>query len=209
MDEAANQSTSLSMEEVRTIKVAASNSRAYSDRISFQLAVRLLGFLGSQLDVSSVFDELDYLEGICPVSRTKPAAMFKKTPLAPLWHKHFFTARHTMKNIGIRWGMDNGGNAALLGMIEGIAKKYGDNPEMWQMQLAHQFTIGAFEERLCWRDNFPDGNLTGDWIIFCKHEGKNYYLDVANHAEGKKPKALIEKLQRGCAFEFPFAFPEQ
>jgi len=209
MDEAGKQSTSLSMEEVRAIKVAASNARPYSDRISFQLALRLLGFLGSQPDVGAVFDELDYLESICPVSRTKPAAMFKKAPLTPLWHKHFFTARHILKNIGIRWGIDDGGNAALLGMVEDIAKEYGDNSEMWQMQLAHQFTIGAFEERLCWRDNFPDGNLTGDWIIFCKHGGKNYYLDVAHHTEGKKPEVLIEKLQKGCLFEFPFAFSEQ
>jgi len=206
MNKAVNQSASLLMEEVRAIKMVASDSRPYSDRISFQLALRLLGFLGAQPDVASIFDELDYLEGLRPVSRTKPATQFRKPPLTHLWHKHFFTARHTMKNIGIRWGMDGGGNVALLDMIEDIAKKYGDNPEMWQMQLAHQFTIGAFEERVCWRDNYPDGNLTGDWIIFCIHEGKNYYLDVAHHTEGKKPETLIGKLQRGCSFEFPFVF---
>ena len=197
------------MKEVRAIKMAASNSRPYSDRVSLQLAIRLLGFLEPQPDVASILNELDYLEGIRSVSRTKSASMFKKTPLSHLWHKHFFTARHALKNIGIRWGMDGGGNTALLGMIEDIAKKDGDDPEMWQMQLAHQFTIGAFEERVCWRDNYPDGNLTGDWIIFCKHEGKNYYLDLASHEEGCKPEKLMEKLKRGCEFEFPFAFPNK
>jgi hypothetical protein len=50
--------------------------------------------------------------------------------------------------------------------------------------------------------------LTGDWMVFGKHEGKNYYLELATHHEGEKHNAdkLFEKLRLGCAAEFPFIF---
>lgn len=46
----------------------------------------------------------------------------------------------------------------------------------------------------------------GDWIIFAKHKGKNYYFDLATHQEGREPKRLISKLRAGSACEFPFLF---
>lgn len=45
--------------------------------------------------------------------------------------------------------------------------------------------------------------LTGEWIVFAKHEGQNYYLSLATH-----DKTTHEDLRRNidaiCCPEFPF-----
>ena len=60
--------------------------------------------------------------------------------------------------------------------------------------------IGGCENRTAAR------KLTGDWIIFAKQDGKNYYLDVATHEEGSDPDTLYRKLQDGSQAEFEFLF---
>jgi hypothetical protein len=44
--------------------------------------------------------------------------------------------------------------------------------------------------------------LTGEWIVFAKHEGKNYYLCLAGHDEGDDH--IFARISDGCAYEFPF-----
>jgi hypothetical protein len=50
--------------------------------------------------------------------------------------------------------------------------------------------------------------MTGDWIIFAKHEGQNFYLGLATHEEAMPQVAdqLYDKLRGGSAWEFPFLF---
>lgn len=192
---------SISFEEMAEIKRRATMERLYADRVSLVLAFRLLGQLGQMLDPFEILDELDHLEGLRP-SKTKPAEPFRKPPLSeyPLLHKHFFSAhRHLVRNIGIRWALDKGGNKDLDKAIHDIAKRYGDDPDLWPKMLAHREVIEGFEDRV-------RRGLTGDWIIYTQHEGRNYYLDIATHHEGKKPGELLKKLRNGCQSEFPFAF---
>jgi hypothetical protein len=42
--------------------------------------------------------------------------------------------------------------------------------------------------------------------VFAKHEGQNYYLDLATHEDGRRPECLYERLCRGSSAEFPFLF---
>jgi hypothetical protein len=44
--------------------------------------------------------------------------------------------------------------------------------------------------------------LTGEWIVFAKHEGKNYYLTLAAHGEGDDH--IFARIRDGCVSEFPF-----
>lgn len=44
--------------------------------------------------------------------------------------------------------------------------------------------------------------LTGDWIIFAKHEGQNYYLDLASHQE--QDVDIYSRISQGCFDQFPF-----
>jgi len=48
-----------------------------------------------------------------------------------------------------------------------------------------------------------------DWIIFAKHDGQNYYLDLATHEEAQgqaNSERLMQKLRVGGRAEFPFLF---
>jgi hypothetical protein len=42
--------------------------------------------------------------------------------------------------------------------------------------------------------------MTGDWIIFAKHEGQNFYLGLATHEEAMPQVAdqLYDKLRGGA-----------
>lgn len=44
--------------------------------------------------------------------------------------------------------------------------------------------------------------LTGDWIIFAKHQGQNYYLDLASHQENDAD--IFSRISQGCFHQFPF-----
>lgn len=62
--------------------------------------------------------------------------------------------------------------------------------------------IGGLERRSAAKE------LTGDWIIFAKHGGQNYYLGLVRHpAAGQNVDPQIyDKLRQGSAWEFPFLF---
>jgi hypothetical protein len=146
-----------------------------------------------------VLDEVDYLEGLRPPTGTKEEEQFRHAPLHPFFHKHFSAPRHILRNIGDRWGLGDGGNRDLLKMISRVAKKHGSDPDRWQRVLSYWLIVNGSRDRV--------GGRTGDWIIFAKHRGENYYLDLATHAEAETdPHALVQKLRDGSAPEFPFLF---
>jgi hypothetical protein len=81
-----------------------------------------------------------------------------------------------------------------------LANKQWDEPSQWIGELVHRFTIGGISERA------DAGRLTGDWIIFGKRDGQNYYLDLATHEEGDDPEQLLQKLRVSGQIDFPFLF---
>lgn len=194
-------SVSLNKEQILLVKQEAVRGKPYADRISIALAFRLLGLTAQSLDVFAVLDELDYLEGIDAHSKTKPESQFRRPPLASFWHKHFFSARNLATNVTTRWNMENGGNNDLQKLISEVAASHGNEPDAWPNQLVHRLIVEGFEDR------FRRG-LTGDWIVYAKHDGLNYYLDLATHQEGVGDAAslLYAKLKDGCHAEFPFLF---
>jgi hypothetical protein len=65
----------------------------------------------------------------------------------------------------------------------------------------HKLVIGGLEDRIAAK------RMTGDCIIFAKHEGQNFYLGLATHDEATRDAdQLLEKLRLGSACEFPFLF---
>lgn len=193
----------LTPEEIAGLKAEALRGRPYANRVSLALALRLLHHADPYFEPRDVLTELDWLETDVSRSGTKPASPFQSTgPLAGFWHKHFFSARHLLKNIAVRWNIDGGGNKAFMLMINEVALEHGQRPTRWHRALAHRLTVEAFEERATAR------RLTGDWIIFARHCGTNYYLDLATHEEAKKygDERLLLKLRAGSSAEFPFLF---
>lgn len=185
--------------ELSAFKHFVLREKPYHDRVSIALTIRIANAASERLDIFAVLDELDYLEGIKKSSRTKDAKKFRKPPLQGLWHKHFFSARHLIKNVGIRWNLGQGGNKDLSEMIENVAGEHGDNPDVWPNVLTHRLVVEGFEQR-------AGRGLTGDWIVYGMHQGQNFYLDLATHEEGLQPARLLQKLRNGCYAEFPFIF---
>ncbi|MFZ0423816.1 MAG: hypothetical protein WAL80_13150 [Xanthobacteraceae bacterium] len=193
---------SFDRDEMRAIKRAITNDRPFADRISLSFAVRLLSIKADLREDHFVLDEIDYLEGLRPPLNTKPAEQFRHPPLHPLWHKHYSAPRHLLKNIGIRWNLDGSGNKDLLSMLGEVANTHGKMPDQWPKVVVDRLVIGGFIDR-------TKRGLTGDWIIFGKHGGRNFYLDLATHNEGKQgvpSERLYQKLRDGSAAEFPFLF---
>jgi hypothetical protein len=192
---------SLTVDEIQRIKRAVCNWRPYADRMSFGFTLRLIECKVRRGEDTNVLREIDFLEGLAPASATKKASQFKRRPLYPFWHKHFYAPRHFLPNFGARWGLMRDGNRDLTKMINEVAARHGHAPEEWQKVLPHRLVIDG------WKDRASFG-LTGDWIMFAKHGEVNFYLDLASHEEGDEPNALMTKLRCGCATEFPFLFKE-
>lgn len=196
-------SVSLDLRDLTRIKKEAARHASWADRISLTLAFRLLNLIdnGPYFDPYNVIREIDHLEGHRTTSSTKPETQFKKPPLHPFWHKHFFQSNLVLRNIAIRWNLDGGGNKDLNRMINEVAESHGDDPSAWPNLLAHRMTIEAFEDR-------AERGLTGHWIIFAQQPDGNIYLDLATHEEGIGTNAisLYQKLVQGCAWEFPHLF---
>lgn len=190
---------SFTFDELKRIKRALTQERAYSEQISIAFAVRLLQVRTELKEDLLVLDEIDFLEGVGPRTQTKNEEQFRHAPLHPFWHKHFSAPRHLVRNLGDRWGLGGKGNRDLTAMIEDVARKHGGEPGVWQNVLVHRLVMDGYQDR------FQRG-LTGDWIIYAKHDGRNYYLDLATHEEGRDPQRLYDKLRNGSAAEFPFLF---
>jgi len=190
---------SFDKDQISAIKRALFNDRRCADRISLSFAVRFLNVETVLKEDRFVLGEIDYLEGIGPQLKTKREEQFRHPPLSPFWHKHYSAPRHLFKNVDIRWNLTGGENRDLLPMLQDVAEKHGEEVDRWQGIAAHRLIFDGYKDR-------AERGLTGDWIIFAKHSGRNYYLDLATHEEGHDSQQLYEKIRQGSAAEFPFLF---
>ncbi|MCR4523384.1 MULTISPECIES: hypothetical protein [Bosea] len=192
---------SLDVCEIDTIKRYIANDAPYWSRLSLAFCLRLANLEKVYGEARDVFDEIDSLEGLRPPGITKAATIFKRGALKGLWHKHFYSSRHIIRNFGERWNLGRNGNADLNNMITEAMKDCGEQPSIWPGAIAHRIVIGGLEDRSAAR------RMTGDWIIFAKNSvGENIYLDLATHEEGRRADVLLEKLRMGNAGEFPELF---
>jgi hypothetical protein len=163
-------------------------SKRMSELIWFDLYVMDAEFGFSPHDVLNAIKDLE--KGELP-SGTKPASQFRNMPLKGLWHKHFFSAQFLVQNL-------------LLGLgkrgLEKIANEVMDpgkpiiTQEMLE-ELVHRVTHEPLESR------DADKKLTGEWIIFLKHEGKNYYLCCNTHNAGDQ--FIFDRILEHCVRDFP------
>lgn len=185
---------SFDLNQIEEIKSALTGGRFYSDRISLTLCLKLYFSLHSFY----IYDQIDYLEKAKVRSITKKEKQFKGS-LFPFWHKHYFVPANIFKNISLRWGFENGGNKDFDKMLNLPSSAHGHNEDLWPKCLSHALTVEAYKDRVT-------RGLTGDWIIYAKHDGINYYLDIAQHEDGidEKSKHLRQRLNNISQLEFPF-----
>lgn len=188
--------------QLREIKRQVTHDRPYADRISLSFAFQLFRAKEKLREDHPILDVIDSLEGLRPRLWRKKERQFRHSPLHPFWHVHWSAPRHILRNIGIHWNLN--GKAArdrLTPMLQEVARDHGNDQVQWPGIVAYRTVVEGYKER-------ARRGLTGDWIIYGKHEGRNYYLALARHEEGEGPNAmqLYKQLQQGCAAEFPFLF---
>lgn len=148
-----------------------------------------------------VMDEVKNLEGKGKKTATKPATRFTKPPLQGLWHKHFFLSYFLVRNLCNYLGVEQEHQKNLKRIIDEVFK--GSESEYFteemSAQIAHRVSVEAFQERA------SADRLTGEWIIFGKHSGKNYYLSVASHTEGDE--VIFNRIQTYCTPELSRLLP--
>jgi hypothetical protein len=125
-------------------------------------------------------------------SGVKPATQFKNMPLKGLWHKHYFSTHFLANNIVLALGKT--GLEKLVNEVMDSAKSTVITQEMVN-ELAHRVAHEPVEARNA------DKKLTGEWIVYLRHEGKNYYLCCNTHGAGDQ--FIYERIMQHCVRDFP------
>ena len=148
------------------------------------------------IDPSMILAELEALEGDTPTVGTKRATEFTKEPLKGLWHKHYFSAHFVGKNLA-----NHHARGRLGKLVEQVMDpiKYPVVTVELIDKLTHEIFTGALEKREA------QDKLTGEWIVFGKHEGQNYYLCIATHDTGDQ--IIYAQVKSACFRQFPFLNP--
>lgn len=168
-------------------------------RYSFLLLMSLFGgWKSGMVDPHKVVHEIKLLES-GEASPLKPPIQNRYPPLKGLWHKHYLEQ----------------GMASLAQNVKRGFDKYGMpyfDQKITEAEDAGETHYMTIEDVQALAADVVHGNLkrlreaeamTGEWILFAKHEGKNYYLDITTHN-----KSLHEHVRKNidtlCCHEFPF-----
>lgn len=138
-------------------------------RYSSLFVADLLLLSAQGIDPYHIVREIKALEGGTPESGTKPATKFTRPTLKGLWHKHFFAPLPSVFAHNILNQFGENGIADLVNEIFDPSKNSVVTQQMID-ELAHRATVEPYEKR------YDAGKLTGEWIVFGKHDDINYYL---------------------------------
>jgi hypothetical protein len=179
--------TSDKLAEFRRFYVSDGNlSSRMSELLWFDIYVLDLEFGVSPHDILKSVTNLEAGE---PHSGIKPATAFKNLPLRGFWHKHFFSAHFLVQNISLALGKNG-----LENLVEEVLDPKKITREMID-ELAHRVVNEPVEKR------DQQGKMTGEWIIFAKHNGKNFYLCLNTHNAGDQ--FIYDRIKEHCILDFP------
>ena len=145
------------------------------------------------VDPNDVLREIKSMECDDSSVQTKPASMFTRKPLKGLWHKHFFSAHFVPHNIS---------NALKGGVLEKLVNEVLDPSKS---PIITKEMIGELSHRVVHEpieDRANDNKLTGEWIVFAKHDQKNYYLCLNTHNAGDQ--MIFDRINSNCQRDFSF-----
>ena len=139
-----------------------------------------------------VLESIKHLEDGEPETGIKPATQFKNLPLKGLWHKHFFAANFLVQNIVL--GLGKNGLEKLVNEVMDPSKSPVITREMIE-ELAHRVTNDPLEKRNA------DKKMTGEWIVYIRHNGNNYYLCCNTH--NAEDQFIFDRIMGICINDFP------
>lgn len=159
-----------------------------SDLLLFDTYVLDVEFGVSPHDVLKSIENLEAGE---PNSGIKPATKFKNPPLKGLWHKHYFSAHFLLQNISLALGKN--------GLEKLITEVFEPSKPIITKGMIEEVAHRAITEQVERRD--AEGKITGEWLIFAKHAGKNYYLALNTHGAGDQ--FIYDRIMTHFSKNFP------
>ncbi|WP_316885247.1 hypothetical protein [Ralstonia flatus] len=180
----------------RAIGLDAAAPNRYSTLLLIEMYAATV--LAQQMNPAKVIHEIRTLENGGHAVGTKPATQFKHAPLRGLWHKHYQQDGLQSMALNLRLGLKRHGlpvfEQRMREAQEANEERYVSHEDI--AAIAHDAVIGNYERR------HQAGELTGEWIIYAQHAGKNYYLCLGEHDSGDD--VLRKKVDDLCIREFPF-----
>lgn len=147
----------------------------------------------------AVLDEIYILEGLATEpTGTKEESQYKGDHLKGLWHKHYMSARFIAQNIQHTLGREGGGRLTEIIKKNVTELDFFDETAMYAAaeRMSKEIVSDSFRMR---KNN---NKLTGEWIIFAKYDGENYYLCMSYHGEGDQ--RIANRIRTGCIPQFDF-----
>lgn len=156
------------------------------------------------LSINRVFSTLDLtapikaLEGLRSSCTTGPEDQFKHAPLTGLYKKHFTSPRFIPTNLS-NFLASKDGARHFNKVWDKAAQVSGtqDIDETFIKYLTHNMVLSPIEIKS------SSKRTTGEWVVFHKHEGKNYYLTFGSHSETNDD--IYKRIVLACEFDrLPF-----
>lgn len=173
--------------------------RAAPGRYSALLVANLLGCaLSETQNPAKIVREIELLEQ-GELGQLKKPIQNRHPPLKGLWHKHYMQDGIPSLAQNVLNGLNRYQIPVFQQMIED-AKKAGEERfiEVADIPRIVDDVVSGNRRRLA-----EQQAITGEWIVFAKHKGQNYYLTIATH-DGDTHQHVREQIDQVCCVEFPF-----
>jgi hypothetical protein len=162
----------------------------------------LLSFFGAykagRINPFQVAREIEALEK-GETTGLKPPIQNRHPPLKGLWHKHYMQPGTASLAMNIQHGLKQYGIPYLAQKVQ-EAKESGEN-RYFTIEDVAPMANDAVQGN--WQRLHEAERLTGEWIVFGKHEGLNYYLTLATHDKTTHDHER-QQIENICYREFPF-----
>lgn len=135
-------------------------------------------FQGMSLLHEHVIPEIAHLENSNRPSKTGKAKSFKREQMKGLWKKHFYLPQFFTQNVKNAWGLSpESRSTSFEDTFARSLKEYNAAPTE---ERAAEFSSFIAQSLIDGANARP---LTGEYVVFEKHENKNYYLCIARHSD--------------------------
>jgi len=149
----------------------------------------------------STFDltqPIKVLEGLSSSNATGPEDQFQHAPLTGLYKIHFTSPRFLRRNLLNFLRSREGGrhfNKVWDKSAQASGAQYID--DAFTKHLSHHMVLDPIEIKTL------SNRMTGEWLVFHKHEEKNYYLTFGFHSETNDE--IHKRVVLACEFDsLPF-----
>jgi hypothetical protein len=129
----------------------------------------------------------------------KPPIQSRHLPLKGLWHKHYMQPSLRSAALNVQHGLKEFG----IPFFQQKIREAEAAEELRFVSPEHVKPIVTDLVEGNWKRLQAADKITGEWIVFAKYNGENYYLALATHDKSTHDD-LRRRIDAICCREFPF-----